>query len=162
MRDTHTEAETGRGRSRLPVGSPMWDSIPGPQDQDLSQTQTLNHWATWMPLNWVLKKKWVFNRHREIIPVMGPFTSLLILGKLFSSPGLNFLFHEIMGLTGWSPWKNYVNIIEYAQEDEHLRIKSHLPLTMAKQISHGNWRKRVGSPGCYCHCSLTEWTKSFP
>ena len=42
--------DIGRGRSRLPVGSPMWDSIPGPQDQDLSQRQTLNHRATRAPL----------------------------------------------------------------------------------------------------------------
>ena len=45
MRDTHTERErererergrdTGRGRSRLHAGSPMWDSIPGPQDHAL-------------------------------------------------------------------------------------------------------------------------------
>lgn len=37
-----------------------------------------------------------------------------------------------MGSTGWSPWKNYVNIIEYAQDDEQIRIKGHLPLIMAK------------------------------
>ena len=35
--------DTGRGRSRLPAGSPMWDSIPGPQDHDLYQRQMLNH-----------------------------------------------------------------------------------------------------------------------
>ena len=32
--------DTGRGRSRLPVGCPMWDSIPGPQGHDLSLRQT--------------------------------------------------------------------------------------------------------------------------
>ena len=31
----------------------------------------------------------------EIRPIMGPSTSLLILGKFFSSPGLNFFFYEI-------------------------------------------------------------------
>ena len=40
MRDTERETDTGRGRSRLPVGSPMQDWIPGPQDHDLSQSQT--------------------------------------------------------------------------------------------------------------------------
>ena len=35
----HTE----RGRSRLPVGSLMRDSIPGSWDHDLSQRQMLNH-----------------------------------------------------------------------------------------------------------------------
>ena len=38
--------DSGRGRSRLPVGSPKWDSIPGPQDHNLSQRQMLSHWAT--------------------------------------------------------------------------------------------------------------------
>ena len=37
MRDTERGRDTGRGRSRLPAGSPMQDSIPGPQDHDLSQ-----------------------------------------------------------------------------------------------------------------------------
>ena len=47
MRHREREADTGRGRSRLPMGSPMWDSIPGPQDHTLSQRhQTLNHWTT--------------------------------------------------------------------------------------------------------------------
>ena len=37
---------TGRGRSRLHAGSPMWDSIPGLQDHALGRRQALNHWAT--------------------------------------------------------------------------------------------------------------------
>ena len=42
MRETERERErernrdTGRGRSRLHAGSPMWDSIPGPQGHTLS------------------------------------------------------------------------------------------------------------------------------
>ena len=28
MRDTKGDRDIGRGRSRLPAGSPMWDSIP--------------------------------------------------------------------------------------------------------------------------------------
>ena len=35
--------DTGRGRSRLPSGSPMQDSIPGPWDHTLSRRQMLNH-----------------------------------------------------------------------------------------------------------------------
>ena len=31
MRDTNREAETVRGRGRLPAGSPMWDLILGPR-----------------------------------------------------------------------------------------------------------------------------------
>ena len=40
MRDTERERgrDTGRGRSRLHAGSPMWDSIPGFQDHPLGQT----------------------------------------------------------------------------------------------------------------------------
>ena len=36
--ERHTERgrDIGRGGSRLPVGSPMWDSIPGPQGYNLS------------------------------------------------------------------------------------------------------------------------------
>ena len=41
--------DKGRGRSRLPAGSPMWNLIPGPQDHDLSWRQLLNHWATQAP-----------------------------------------------------------------------------------------------------------------
>ena len=39
MRDTQKERgrDTGRGRSRLHAGSPMWDSFPGLQDHTLSQ-----------------------------------------------------------------------------------------------------------------------------
>ena len=43
MRDTEREAEAQRGRSGLHTGSPMRDSIPGPQDHTLSLRETLNH-----------------------------------------------------------------------------------------------------------------------
>ena len=49
MRDTERDRDTGRGRSRLPVGSPTRDLIPGPQDHDLSPRQMLNHQATTEP-----------------------------------------------------------------------------------------------------------------
>ena len=41
--------DTGRERSRLALGSPMWDLIPGPQHQALSQRHTLNHELPWHP-----------------------------------------------------------------------------------------------------------------
>ena len=49
--ERHTERgrDIGRGKSKLPEGSPLWDSIPGPQDQDPSWRQTLNCWATQSP-----------------------------------------------------------------------------------------------------------------
>ena len=43
------DRERRRGRSRLPTWSPMWDSIPGPWDHNLSQRQMLNHCATQVP-----------------------------------------------------------------------------------------------------------------
>ena len=49
MRDTQREADTGRGRSILPAGGPMHDSIPGPRDHNLSQRQMLNHSVTQAP-----------------------------------------------------------------------------------------------------------------
>ena len=42
-RPRERDRDIGRGRSRLPVGSPMGDSIPGPRDHDWSGRQTLNH-----------------------------------------------------------------------------------------------------------------------
>ena len=52
MKDTQRERgrDTGRGRSRLHAGSPMWDSIPGLQDHTLGWRQMLNHWATQVSL----------------------------------------------------------------------------------------------------------------
>ena len=44
IHERHTERgrDIGRGRSRLPMGSPVWDSIPGPQDHALNQRQTFH------------------------------------------------------------------------------------------------------------------------
>ena len=47
MRDR--SRDTGRGRSRLPTGSPMWDLIPGPRDHTLSPRQMFNHRTTQVP-----------------------------------------------------------------------------------------------------------------
>ena len=41
--------ERVRDIGRLPVGSLIQDSIPGPQDHDLSQRQILNCWTTQVP-----------------------------------------------------------------------------------------------------------------
>ena len=46
MRDTERWGrDIGRGGRRLPVGSLMQDSIPEPQDHNLSQRQVLNYWG---------------------------------------------------------------------------------------------------------------------
>ena len=52
IRERHTDRgrDTGRGRSRLRMGSLMQDSIPRPRDYDLSQRQILNHLTTQMSL----------------------------------------------------------------------------------------------------------------
>ena len=34
-KERERQRDTGRGRSRLHAGSPMWDSIPGPQNHAL-------------------------------------------------------------------------------------------------------------------------------
>ena len=41
IHERHRERVRDIGRSRLPAGSPTWDSIPGPRDHDLNQRQTL-------------------------------------------------------------------------------------------------------------------------
>ena len=43
MKDIERGRDMGRGRSRLPVGNWMRNLIPGPQDQNLGQRQTLDH-----------------------------------------------------------------------------------------------------------------------
>ena len=43
MRERERVRDTGRERSRLPSGIPMWDSIPGLQDHALGGRQALNH-----------------------------------------------------------------------------------------------------------------------
>ena len=54
MRDRETGRDIGKGRSRLPIGSPMWDSIPGLWDYALSQKQMLNGWPTQASLFMIL------------------------------------------------------------------------------------------------------------
>ena len=43
MRDRERGRDIGRGKSRVPIGSPMQDLISGLWDHDLSQRQMLNH-----------------------------------------------------------------------------------------------------------------------
>ena len=49
MRDRERGRDTGRGRSRIPAGSPMWDLIPGPRDPHpelKADAQPLSHPGT--------------------------------------------------------------------------------------------------------------------
>ena len=43
MRDTERGRDIGRRRSRLLAGSQMQDSIPAPEDLNMSQRQMLNY-----------------------------------------------------------------------------------------------------------------------
>ena len=77
MRDTQRGRDAGRGRSKFPAGSPMRNSIPGPQGHDLSERRMLNRWATQVPL------------HERFYYVISLFTSLKLL--LFLLGGLYYL-----------------------------------------------------------------------
>ena len=50
--ESEKSRDIGRGRSRLPTGSLMWDSIPRLQDHALSWRQMLNCLATQESRNW--------------------------------------------------------------------------------------------------------------
>ena len=70
MRDIERERgrDTGRGRSVLHEGNPMWDSMLGLQDHVLGQRVALNHWATQVSLyfNFFLRfYLFTHERHRE-------------------------------------------------------------------------------------------------
>ena len=43
MRDTERGRDIGRRRSRLPAGSPIWDSILGPQDLFMRERERQRH-----------------------------------------------------------------------------------------------------------------------
>ena len=64
QREEHEQQKRRRGekQSRFSgdwVRSQTWDSIPGPQDHDLTQRQMLNHWAIQVPLFFVISY-WFF------------------------------------------------------------------------------------------------------
>ena len=82
MRDT----DWGRGRGKLPVGSPMWDSISGPWDHNLSRRQRLNHWATQLPLVWSFVSFSPVRTSCLLLGICGPWASSLV------SPLLDYTF----------------------------------------------------------------------
>ena len=67
MRDTERKRgrDTDRGRSRLHAGSPMWDSIPGPQDQVPGWRQRQTTEPPGLPGKILFKKKNIFLFQRE-------------------------------------------------------------------------------------------------
>ena len=87
--ETQRGRDIDRRRSRLPVGSPMQDSIPGPWDHNSSQREMLNHWATQVSL---------LNVFNELLD-----TSLSLMFKDIDSkyPCTEHLFLETVPL--WSP-----------------------------------------------------------
>ena len=60
MRESEKEAETQAEKEAGSLGEPMCDSIPGPQDHDLSQRQILNHWATQVPSSHLTQNRWIY------------------------------------------------------------------------------------------------------
>ena len=60
--------DTGRGRSRLPTGSPTWDSIPGPQGHALNWRQALNSWAPQATIRLIFKRE----AHIALSDYVGP------------------------------------------------------------------------------------------
>ena len=64
-RERERGRDTGRGRSRLLAGSPMWDLIPGPQDHTLSWKQMLNHRATQVSQILFLIIDFIHKRHKQ-------------------------------------------------------------------------------------------------
>ena len=90
MRDTERGRDTGRERSRLHADSPMWDSILGLQDHDLSQRQVLNHCATQASL-------FFFFQNGFLRVLISSFMSLIILNLLYSLSDSEPLFPEVLG-----------------------------------------------------------------
>ena len=116
MRDTHRERQRhiDRGKSRLPMGSSMQDSILGPRDHTLSQRQTLNHWATqvspvyafsyaWNALPWLHTSQ----------PCLCQGSSYLLIKPQFNLQ-LNFHFFE-----GKLPWFPRLGQAFYAKSSKH-------------------------------------------
>ena len=91
MRDT----DIGRGRSRLPMGSSMWDSIPGLWDHDLSQRQTLNHWATQVPqkINIKMIKK-IRHGSKNFVVIKVRILNIVKLNLIYCDPKKNIWVTE--------------------------------------------------------------------
>ena len=63
----------------------MWDSIPGPRDEDLSQRQMLNHWTTQVLSMCTCKQHvfWYFGVEKSLqsnVDYFGPFFSDTLWG----------------------------------------------------------------------------------
>ena len=62
MRHRERSRDTGRGKSRLLEGSPMWDSIPGPpgsQPKLKADAQPLNHPS--VPINCLIANNSIYH-----------------------------------------------------------------------------------------------------
>ena len=147
-----TGRDIGRGRSRLPTGNLMLDSIPGPRNHDLSQRQTLNHWATQVTPEMTI-----------IVQENGLFSSHLVSTGLSSThgknmePRLSFLTHlQLFQSRALSNPKRPTNIFwsqTFIWETRKLRPRS--------QETHRHWHPGlvtlVQSIFLYdTHCSSEE------
>ena len=80
MRDTERGRDISGEKSRLPVGSLMQDSIPGPQDHSLSQRQMLNTEPPRCPSN----NDFYWNKGTQNASVTRPPLSWLVWGMTAS------------------------------------------------------------------------------
>ena len=117
MRDTERGRDIGKASSRLPAGNLMQDSVPGPWDHNLSQRQTLNHWATQAPhksvdlcshslLSFFLLAYYPTNLSHLNSPKLQCLTLKSMRKPLFTLHLSSSLIHKLAGEV--SSWKNPV------------------------------------------------------
>ena len=82
IHERHERERGQRHRQREKQAPSMWDSIPGLQDHDLSQRQTLNHWATQVFLNLVLNHAQEHQPPHECLPQVKMWPLMPIITKV--------------------------------------------------------------------------------
>ena len=120
MKDTERGRDIGRGRSRLPVGILMQDSIPGPQDHDLSQRQMPNHWA----------------RHPRVLPFFGK--SSVTLQSWVKNPSMCAVSHL--------SFYTHPKVLKLPFYLSVITSKAHMPQGQRLECDHcctlhSNWQK---------------------
>ena len=140
------------------AGSPMWGSIPGPGNHDLSQRQTLNNWVTQVPL--------IF---REVsFHIFCPLFDLIIcfLGvefeKFFIDPGCQpFICNVIckyllpLSIVFWFCWLYPFlckSFLSWWSSNSSFLLLFPLPVVMWLVRNCYSWGHRG-----FCLCSLGFW-----
>ena len=115
MRGTEKGRDIGRGRSRIPVQSPMWGSILGLWDHALTRRQMLNHWATKVslislsePKSWTLENgNGVFDSGNDLL-ASGPYFPWKPAGLLPLTS--SFSFTPVEARRVWEFFLSHLNI----------------------------------------------------